>query len=399
MGFNVEKIREDFPIYKRKINGKPIIYMDSACASLKPIQVIDAINRYYKEFPACAGRSGHRLGREVSEEIFNARRSIQKFINAKKANEIIFTRNTTEGINLVANSLGLKKGGKVLTSDKEHNSGLLPFLLLQQRGIKHETFKFGDLDDFQQKMDKDVKLVSVVHVSNLDGTINPIKEIIKIAHEYGSLTLIDGAQSVPHQEIDVRKLDCDFLAFSGHKMLGPSGTGVLYGKEHLLEELKPFMIGGGCVRNSTYESFELEEIPARFEAGLQNYAGIMGLGEASRYLKKVGMKNIKEHEQRLNKLISEEFTSLGISILGGNDATKRAGIISFNINGMNPHEVAGILNESANIMIRSGMHCVHSWFNAHGINGSARVSLYLYNTKAECEILIEEIKKIMMLVS
>jgi cysteine desulfurase/selenocysteine lyase len=392
---NVQKIREDFPIFKKLINKKPILYMDSACVTLRPVQVINAINKYYKEFPACAGRSMHTLGREVTQQVYNSRRTIQKFLGAKRTNEIIFTKNTTEGINLVASSLKLKEGDAVLTSNKEHNSGLLPFQLLKRKGIKHQIFKFGDLNDFQNKLNKDVKLVSTVHTSNLDGTSNPIKDIIKRAHENNSLVLIDGAQSVPHKELNVRKLDVDFLAFSGHKMLGHSGTGVLYGKIDLLEKLNPFIIGGDTVKNSTYDSYEAEEIPERFEAGLQNYAGIIGFAEAVNYLTRVGLRNIAVHERALNKFISEEFVNLGIDIIGDPDSEKRSGIISFNIKGIDPHEVAGILNESSNIMIRAGMHCVHSWFNAHNLKGSARVSLYLYNTKEECEILVKEIKKIM----
>ncbi|MBU0472124.1 MAG: cysteine desulfurase [Nanoarchaeota archaeon] len=394
MSLNVQKIREDFPIFKKQTSGKPVIYMDSACVTLKPIHVINAINRYYKEFPACAGRSIHRLGRKVTNEVYNSRKTIQKFLGAKGINEVIFTKNTTEGINLIANSLNLEKGDMVLTSDKEHNSGLLPFQLLRRKGIGHEVFKLGDLNDFQNKLNKNVRLVSTVHTSNLDGTSNPIKEIIKLAHENNSLVLIDGAQSVPHKEINVRKLDIDFLAFSGHKMCGPSGIGALYGKLDLLKKLSPFIIGGDTVKNSTYVSYEEEEIPERFEAGLQNYAGIIGFAEAVRYLTKIGIKNIESHVIDLNRIITKRFCNLGIEILGENEPEKRSGIISFNIKGIDPHEIAGILNESSNIMIRSGMHCVHSWFNANNLKGSARVSLYLYNNKEESEVLVEEIKKI-----
>jgi len=394
MVLNIEKIRQDFPIYNKQINGKPIIYMDSACVTLKPIQVMDAMNKYYQEFPACASRSAHKLGRRVTEEVDNSRKIIQKFINAKKSNEIIFTKNTTEGINLIANSLDLKEGDTVLTSDKEHNSGSIPFQLLKRKGINRKKFRFGDLDDFQNKLDSNVKLVSTVHISNLDGTSNPIKDIIKRAHENKSLVLIDGAQSVAHKEINVKRLDADFLAFSGHKMLGSSGTGVLYGKSHLLEGLNPFIVGGDTVKNSTYNSYEIEDIPKRFEAGLQNYAGNIGFGEAVKYLSKIGIRNIKNHTIKLNKIISEEFYDLGIEILGNKNPEKRSGIISFNIKGIDHHEISGVLNESSNIMVRSGMHCVHSWFNAHKINGSVRISLYLYNTEEESEILINEIKKI-----
>ena len=391
---NLQKIREDFPIFQKQINGKPIIYMDSACVTLKPNQVINAMNKYYNEFPACAGRSAHSFGKKVTEEVRKARETIQKFINAKKANEIIFTRNTTEGINLIANSLKLKEGDAVLTSDKEHNSGLIPFQLLKGKGIEHKTFQFGNIEDFKDKLTEDVNLVSTVITSNLDGTSQPVKEMITLAHKNGSLVLLDGAQAVPHKEINVRKLDTDFLAFSGHKMLGSSGMGILYGKLNLLKDLNPFMMGGDTVKNSTYDSYEREEIPERFEAGLQNYAGIIGFAEAVRYLTKVGLRNIAVHEQELNKFISNEFIDLGMGIIGDLDSEKRSGIISFNIKGIDHHEVSGILNESSNIMIRSGMHCAHSWFNAHKLKGSARVSLYLYNTREECEILVNEIKKI-----
>lgn len=398
MILDIKKIREDFPIFKKQINGLPVIYMDSACVSLKPIQVINAINKYYNEFPACGERSGHKLGKRVTEEMSNTREIVRDFLNAKKAKEIIFTRNSTEGINLVTNSLNLQEGDVVLTSDKEHNSVLLPVQLLKEKGIKHRIFKFGDINDFNNKLTKEVKLVSTVHISNLDGTINPIEEIIRRSHDNQSLVLIDAAQSVGHRRLNVRKLDVDFLVFSGHKVFGPSGTGVLYGKLNLLEKLKPFIIGGNTVKDSTYETYEIEDVPERFEAGLQDYAGIIGLGEAIKYLINLGVDNIEMYESRLNKLISQEFVKMGIDILGGLNPEKRSAIISFNLKGMNFHEVAGILNESKNIMIRSGRHCVHSWFNANNIDGSARISLSIYNTEEECKLLVEELKKIKSLI-
>ncbi|MBR9679826.1 MAG: aminotransferase class V-fold PLP-dependent enzyme [Candidatus Altiarchaeota archaeon] len=394
MSLNVEKIKEDFPIFLRKIHGKRIIYMDSACVTLKPRQVVEAMNKYYEYFPACAGRSSHKLGRETSDQINNSRKTLQRFINAKSVNEVIFTKNTTEGINLISNSLKLKGGDVILTSDKEHNSCLLPFQLLKRKGVRHEIFKFGNLDDFQSKLTKDVKLVATAHTSNLDGTSNPIRNIIRLAHENNSLVLVDGAQSVPHKKVDVRRMNVDFLAFSGHKMLGPSGTGVLYGKQDLMERLNPLFLGGDAVKNSTYNNYEIEELPKKFEAGLQNYAGIIGLAEAARYLTKMGRDNLEKHLINLNELITDAFQNLDIEILGGTKAEKRGGIISFNMKKINPHEIAGILNESSNIMIRSGMHCVHSWFNAHELKGSARVSLYAYNTREDCGVLIKEIMKI-----
>ncbi len=395
MTLNPQKIREDFPIYNRKIHGQEIIYFDSTCMSLKPIQVINAMNKYYNEMPACAGRSGHTLGNEVTRSIFDSRKIVQKFLNAKSEKEIIFTRNTTEGINLVANSFILQKGDKIITSDKEHNSGSLPFQKLSKKGITYETFEFGNVEDFKTKIKK-TKLVSFVHTSNLDGTTQDAKELIKIAHEEGAKVLVDGAQSTPHKKIDVQKLDVDFLCLSGHKLLGPTGTGVLFGKEHLLEEMEQFLVGGETVKNSTYTSIDLEDLPHKFEAGLQDYAGIIGLGEAINYIEKIGLDNIENHEKELNKIITKGFDDLGLEIISREQ--ERSSIVSFNIKGMHNHEVAGILNESANIMIRSGMHCCHPWFNARKMEGSARVSLYLYNTKEECEKLIQEVENLTKMV-
>jgi cysteine desulfurase/selenocysteine lyase len=401
---NVEKIREDFPVLQQKINGKPIIYMDNACMSLRPRQVIEAMNEYYEKYPACAGRSIHKLSNKVTEKYHQARETIAKFIGAKKPEEIIFTRNATEGLNLVARSIALNKGDVVLTSDREHNSNLLPWQILsKEKGIQHKIVFSNDdmtfsLENFEQTMDKSVKLVSMVHTSNLDGYTLPVGEIIKIAHDYGALVMLDGAQSVPHKEIDVRKLDVDFLAFSGHKMLGPSGTGVLYGKYHLLEKLNPFIVGGDTVQSSTYDSHVLLKPPEKFEGGLQNYAGAIGLAVAAQYLEKLGRSSIEKHEIELNKIITKELLGMnGVRIIGPPNPESRSGIISFIVDGMNYHDIAIMLDETANVMIRSGQHCVHSWFNAHGIEGTARASLYLYNTKEEAQIFIDNLRKIIEL--
>jgi cysteine desulfurase/selenocysteine lyase len=232
------------------------------------------------------------------------------------------------------------------------------------------------------------------HTSNLDGVSIPAKEIIDIAHKHGALVLLDGAQSVPHKEIDVRKLDVDFLAFSGHKMCGPTGTGVLYGKLALLEKLKPFIVGGGTVKNSWYDKQEWEDVPHRFEAGLQDYAGIIGLGEACKYLQSIGMKNIEQHELELNKKMTAALAN-EVKLIGPKDPALRGGIFSFNIEGMDMHEIAGILDNSANIAVRAGNHCVHSWFNAHNLKGSVRASVYFYNTLEEVELFVDEVKKIL----
>jgi len=391
MGLNPEKIRKDFEIL-----SKDIVYFDNACMSLKPRQVVGKINEYYREYTGCAGRSEHRFSKGVEEEVHKSRNKIAKFFNARKSSEIVFTRNTTEGINLVASSFGLKKNDAVLLSDKEHNSNLIPWLNLKKKiGIKIKFFKFGDIADFEKKLSGGTRLVSAVHTSNLDGTSQDIREISKIAHKKGAKVLVDAAQSAPHKEIDVRKLDVDFLSCSGHKMLGPTGTGILYGKFEELSKLSQFISGGETVKDSNYDSFVIEDIPARFEAGLLDYSGIIGFGEAVDYLKKIGMNSIQKQELSVNRILTEKLSGK-VDILGGKNPESKPGIFSFNVKGIDAKEIAGILN-SAGIMIRAGFHCCHSWFNAHKINGSARASLYFYNTGEEAERFAEEMLKIIKL--
>ncbi len=393
---NPEKYRKDFPLLVRGFEGKPVVYFDNACVTLKPRQVIEAMNRYYEEFPACHGRSYHKLGMKVTEEYEKARETLKKFVGAKRSGEIIFLRNTTEAINLVANSIGLKKGDVVLTSDKEHNSNLVPWLFLEKKaGIKHEVVKTGEEgilepEALQEAINRKVKLVSLVHTSNLDGTTFPIKELAAVCRDHGIPILVDGAQSVPHKEVKVDRLGVDFLAFSGHKMLGPSGIGCLYGRYELLERMEPFLTGGDTVEDTTYTSCRLSKPPEKFEAGLQNYAGAIGLAEAARYVERVGRENIEKHEVKLNRLITEGIS--GIAEILGPGPEKRGGIVSFTVPGIHPHDISAFM-DMHNIFIRSGAHCVHSWFNARGLEGSARASLYLYNTKEEAEKFVEVLKK------
>ncbi|MBS3074765.1 cysteine desulfurase [Candidatus Pacearchaeota archaeon] len=397
-GFNVNKVREDFPFIS---NNKDAIYFDNACMSLKPKQVIDKMLEYYTLYTACGGRSHHKFSERVNEEVEKARLEVKKLINARSEKEIIFTKNTTESINLVAKSLGLRKGDEVIITDKEHNSNLLPWLRLNKdKGIivkimvsnQDNTF---NIENFKRALTKNTKLVSVHHRSNLDGVTNPIEEISKLTHRNGSLLLVDAAQSVPSMEIDVKKLNIDFIAFSGHKMLAPTGVGVLYGKLELLSKLSPFILGGETVSDSSYDSYTLKEVPHRFEAGLQNYAGIIGFGEAIRYLKKVGFNNIEKQEAALNKLVTERLMNNSkIELIGPKDYKLRGNIFSFNIKGMEPHNVSSILNSSANIAVRSGAHCVHSWFNKHKLKGSVRASLYFYNTEEEALKFAEEVERI-----
>jgi cysteine desulfurase / selenocysteine lyase len=370
---------EDFPVLR-----KGIIYLDSACMTLKPKKVIDKLNEYYNEYTACAGRSSHSLSNKVDEEIYKTREIIAKFFNTKKEN-IIFTRNTTESINIVANNF---KGRNILITDKEHNSNLLPWQRICNLKIlsSNEDNTFN-IEGFKKHV-KDVDLVAINHISNLDGVINPIKEIIKITHENNALILIDAAQSAGHTEINFKKLDIDFLACSGHKMLGPTGTGLLIAKKELLENLEPLNIGGGTVIDSNYDDYKYEEIPIRFEAGLQDYAGIIGFGEAINYLRKIGFDKIEKNELKLNKILNEELFNK-VDLIGPEDFRLRPSIFSFNIKGFLSHDIAQILNASRKICIRSGAHCVHSWFNKHNLDGSARASLYLYNNEEEIKKLIK----------
>ena len=398
---DIEKIRKDFPILEKKLNGKPIIYFDNSCMTLRPRQVVESMNEYYYEYPACALRSLHKLSKQATEKVEESRKEVRNFLNAKKTEEIIFTKNTTESINIVANSFGLKSGDVVITTDKEHNSNNVPWIkLANEKGIKRKVVQSNadntfSLVDFEKTIDKNTKLVSVVHTSNMDGVTNPIKEIIKISHDYGAKVLIDAAQSVPHKEFDVKKLDADFVAFSSHKMLGPSGMGVLFGKKELLEKMNQFIVGGETVMNSTYDSYVVEELPSKFEGGLQNYAGIIGTAEACRYLKKVGLDNISKHETKLNKHLTEKTSDIkDLRIFGPRDAEKRGGIFSFNIGKKDPHEIAMMSDALNNVMIRSGAHCVHSWFNAKNCAGSARASFYLYNTIEEVEVFSKTLKEL-----
>jgi cysteine desulfurase/selenocysteine lyase len=393
--------RNDFPLLITKANQKPLVYLDTACQSLRPAAVIQAVTGYYTEESACAGRSMHHLAEAVTRHVAQARGLIAKHLNAGRSEEIIFTRNTTEAINLVANSLGLKNGDVVLISDKEHNSNLIPWQLLARRSgvtvkvvpsLPDNTF---DLEAFERLLNDHVKLVSMVYTSNLDGVTFPAREIVKMAHRQGALVLVDAAQAAPHQRIDVKSLDVDFLAFSGHKMLGPSGTGILYGKYKLLEKLSPFLVGGETVSSSTYDSCEFLPPPEKFEAGLQDYAGIIGLGAAVKYLDELGFDAIQKQELFINEYITRETKDIdGLHIIGPSDARLRGGIFSFYIDRLDHHRIALMLDQMAGIIVRSGQHCVHSWFHARDIPGSVRASLYFYNTLEEAESFVTNLRKI-----
>ncbi|NLX47734.1 MAG: aminotransferase class V-fold PLP-dependent enzyme [Euryarchaeota archaeon] len=393
---DIERIRKDFPLFQQE---KPPIYLDSACQSLRPRQVVEAMDEYYYDFPACGGRSVHRLATEVSIRLDKAREDVASFVGVKDAECIIFTKSATESLNTVAKGLHLKKGDRVVTTDMEHNSNHVPWVLLSnERGIRRGILSFqeleqGNLEPLKEELEKGMELLSVVHTNNVDGSTIPLREIVELAHDHGTMVMADGCQYAPHNPLDLTDMDVDLYAWSVHKMLGPSGTGILYGKRDILDKVEPLVTGGGGVAITTYETADILPIPERFEAGLQNYAGIIGSGAAVRYLQKVGMEEITEHEHHLNTVITEGLRDVrNLSMLGPDDPRRKGGIFSFNLKGMLPHDVAMILDEIAAVLIRSGMHCVHPYFTSHGLEGCARASFYLYNTDEEVRKFIEAVK-------
>ena len=396
------RIRKDFPILEREIDGKRIVYLDSACQTLRPRQVIEALTRYYEEFPACAGRSVHKLATSVSIEMDGARERIAEFVNASRREEVCFTKNCTEGLNIVLFGLGLKRGDAVITSDREHNSMHVPLLTMREEvGIRYDrvpskadgTF---DMERFSEMLRRaKAKLVAMCHTSNVNGTTIDAREVSRIAHEEGALVLFDGAQYAPCGGVDLKRIDADFYAFSCHKMCGPSGVGVLAGKHELLSKLKPLCYGGHGVSSVSRSRAELMPAPERFEAGLQNYAGIIGAGVAADYIRSIGREEIVSHLAALNALATDGMGKHPqVDILDPKDSAKRGGILGFNLKGYNPHDVAMMLDHSDSIMIRSGMHCAHTWFEDRGMaNGSARASFYIYNDRGDIDRFVAAVSR------
>ena len=394
---DVEKIREDFPILRTGI-----IYLDNAASSLTPEQVLEKMLEYYHEYRANVERGVHHLSQRASEEYEKAHRKVADFIGAKSWRSIVFTRNTSESINLVARGLPWRRGEKIVTTLLEHHSNYIVWLRAARRfGLEVEVVRpnregLFDLSDFEQAIDDRTRLVAVTRVSNVLGVIVPVEEIAEIAHEHGSLLLVDGAQAVPHMETDVRKLGCDFLAFSGHKMLGPTGIGVLYIAPTVQEELEPLCIGGGTIRDVGLEEYELGESPERFEAGTPAIAEAIGLGAAVEYLEALGMREVEEHDRRISWAIREGLMELGkVEVYGPKDPEHGMSVVSFNVEGLNPHEVALAL-DAANIMVRSGHHCALPLVK-HLLNrpqGTVRASTYIYNTLDEAEKLVETVREI-----
>jgi cysteine desulfurase/selenocysteine lyase len=390
MSLDPRRIRGDFPPLR---SGK-LVYLDNACTTLRPQVVIDAVTRYHAEFPACGERSLHRLGRRVDEEVGLAREAARRLLGARRSEEIVFTQNTTHAINIVAQSFPFRPGDVVVTSDQEHNSNLLPWQQLGRYGVRHRTVPLGDLDALGRALTPEVKLVSMVMTSNLDGASIDARRMVEAAHGRGVPVLLDAAQAVPHRAVDVRALDVDYLACSGHKMLGPSATGILYGKRESLGRLVPTLVGGGTVEDSTLETASYRAGPERFEAGLQNYAGIVGLRHAIEYLESIGCETVREHEQALTRALDEGLRRYADITIYGPPADRRGGITSFSFRGVDVHDVCLLLDESANVAVRSGRHCVHSWCNAHGVEGTVRVSFYLYNTADEVTAFLDALRQV-----
>ena len=403
------KIREDFPILKRRVNDNPLIYFDNAATSQKPKQVIDAIRDYYENHNANVHRAIHTLSQEATELYESAHDEVAGFINANGMEETVFVRGTTEAINLVAYAWGLynlKKGDEILVSLMEHHSNIVPWNIISK--ITKADVKYGEVNDdgtlnyesFENLISAKTRIACLSHVSNVTGIVNDVKRVVRVAHENGALALIDGAQSVPHMPVDVKDLDADFLAFSGHKMLGPTGIGVLYGKKDVLESMEPFQGGGEMIREVSFDprkkrcSISWNTLPWKFEAGTPNVCGAVGLMEAVRYLKRLGMRNVKAHEEMLTKYALPRMKSVEKArIFGTEDTSVKCGIIPFGIDGLSSHDVALFL-DNYGIMVRSGFHCAQPLHEVFKLSSTARASFYVYNTREEIERFIEVLKEI-----
>jgi len=405
--FDPYEIRKDFPILERKIGDNQLVYFDNAASSQKPVQVIEAVKNFYEKSYANVHRGVHSLSQEASELYEEAHREVAEFINADGIEEIIFVRGTTEAINLVAYTFGLNRltsEDEVLVTLMEHHSNIVPWEMLSEiRGFHVRYVSLTpegllDYEELNELMSRKTRIVCVSHVSNVTGTINNIKEIAKIAHDYDALVLVDGAQSVPHIPVDVKALDIDFLAFSGHKMLAPTGIGVLFCKKHLLETMKPFHGGGSMIRHVKYDSMrkrcltELNELPWKFEAGTPNIGGGIGLMEAVRYLRRIGMIEVARHEKELTAYALEKLSNIEkIQIVGPRDISSKSGIIPFLVKGFNSHDVALFL-DNFGILVRSGFHCAEPLHQQLGIRPTVRASFYIYNTKEEIDRLTGALK-------
>ncbi|KZM57872.1 cysteine desulfurase [Geobacillus sp. Manikaran-105] len=396
---NVNDIRALFPILHQDVNGHPLVYFDSAATSQKPLPVIEALDRYYREYNSNVHRGVHTLGTKATDAYEGAREKVRRFLNAQSTQEIIFTRGTTASLNLVASSYGranVKEGDEIVITYMEHHSNLIPWQqLAKQTGatLKYIPMQEDgtiDLRDVEATVTEAAKIVAIAHVSNVLGTINPVREIARIAHERGAVVVVDAAQSAPHMKVDVQELDCDFLALSGHKMCGPTGIGVLYGKKKWLEQMEPVEFGGEMIDFVELYDSTWKELPWKFEGGTPIIAGAIGLGAAIDFLEQVGLDAIAAHEHELAQYALERMADIeGVTVYGPKE---RAGLVTFNIDGVHPHDVATVL-DAEGIAIRAGHHCAQPLMKWLGVTATARASFYLYNTKEEIDAFIAALQK------
>ena len=400
--FDVYKVRDDFPILKQQVNGRPLVYLDNGATSQKPQSVIDAIVHYYTTENSNVHRGVHTLSQQATEGYEGARAKIRQFINAGEDREIIFTRNTTEGINLVAHSYGRQNvgpGDDIIVSNMEHHSNIVPWqMLCEEKGANLRVVPIDDtgellMDEYEKMLSPRTKLVSITHVSNALGTILPAAQIVRMAHAHGVPVLLDGAQAVPHMPVDMKELDCDFYVFSGHKLFGPTGIGILYGKAEYLEAMPPFMGGGDMIKSVTFEKTIYNDLPYKFEAGTPDIAGAIALGAAVDYVSNLGFDQITAHEAELLAYGTEALSSIaGVKLIG--TAPHKAGILSFVMDAAHPHDIGTILDEQG-IAIRTGHHCAQPVMQRFQIPATARASLAFYNTKEDIDALVKGIDRVL----
>lgn len=398
MSFSADKIKADFMILNQLVNEEPLVYLDNAATSQKPTTVLAAVEQYYRQNNANVHRGVHTLAERATVQYEAARQKVQHFIHTKESAEVLFTRGTTTSLNWVAKSYGeasVHQGDEILISVMEHHSNIVPWQQLAKR--QRAVLKYIDItpeglldmDSLRSQLTSKTKIVSLAHVSNVLGVVNPIQEIAHLVHEAGAVLVVDGAQAVPHQKVDVQELDVDFYAFSGHKMLGPTGIGVLYGKRHLLEQMEPVEFGGEMIAVVTEQESTWKEFPWKFEAGTPNIAGAIGLGAAIDYMETVGVDNIQQHEQELIQYLWPKLTAIpGLTIYGPEKLEQRTGIITFNLEDIHPHDVATAMDMEG-VAIRAGNHCAQPLMTRLGCGSSARASFYVYNTTADADKFVE----------
>jgi cysteine desulfurase/selenocysteine lyase len=402
MTLDIARVRDDFPILRRQVRGKPLVYLDNAATSQKPRQVIQALVEYYERYNANIHRAVHALGEEATTAYEEAREKVRRFVNAPDTESVIFTRNTTEAINLVAYSWGranIREGDEILLTQMEHHSNLIPWQqLAKEKGASVRYVPVTDqgtleLNGLENLFDAKTKVMALPHVSNSLGTINPVEKIIAEARRHGVMVLVDGAQGAPHLPVDVQAIGADFYAFSSHKMLGPTGVGVLYGRRELLEEMEPFLGGGEMIRKVTFEEATWNDLPWKFEAGTPNIADVIAFGAAIDYLSDIGMENVRAHEAEITAYALDRMATIpGIILYGPPDAEDRGGVVSFNFEDLHPHDVGTILDHHG-VAIRAGHHCTQPLMRRFGISGTARASFYLYNTFEEVDALVAAVRE------